>query len=121
MSENISTEERIAKLESENVTLFHYIKEIKDEQKEFRKLVAAVEKIANQTADNREMLEQNNNKLDDISARLTSAGRISQEKSRQNIGHSCCGRCDRNCERNNYGFNYILNQIRRNHYEENQS
>ena len=71
MSENISTEERIAKLESENVTLFHYIKEIKDEQKEFRKLVAAVEKIANQTADNREMLELNNNKLDDISARLT--------------------------------------------------
>lgn len=71
MSENISTEERIAKLESENVTLFHYIKEIKDEQKEFRKLVAAVEKIANQTADNREMLELNNNKLDDISVRLT--------------------------------------------------
>ena len=71
MGENISTEERIAKLESENVTLFHYIKEIKDEQKEFRKLVTAVEKIANQTADNREMLEQNNTKLDDISARLT--------------------------------------------------
>ena len=47
MGENISTEERIAKLESENVTLFHYIKEIKDEQKEFRKLVTAVEKIAN--------------------------------------------------------------------------
>ena len=66
MGENISTEERLAKLESENVTLFHYIKEIKDEQKEFRKLVAAVEKIANQTADNRD-----NNKLDDISARLT--------------------------------------------------
>ena len=71
MSENISTEERLAKLESENVTLFHYVKEIKHEQKEFRKLVTAVEKIANQTADNREMLEQNNNKLDDISHRLT--------------------------------------------------
>jgi len=60
----MTTEERLAKLETNQSTLFHYIESIQTEMKDIRQLVTAVEKIATK-------VEAIEGKVDGIDQRMT--------------------------------------------------
>lgn len=65
--------ERIAKLEANDVNIFHQLSEIKTEVKDIRRLTTAVEKIAVQT-------ENITHKVDGIDARLDNVEKQSVEE-----------------------------------------
>lgn len=60
----MTTEERLAKLETNQSTLFHYIENLQTELKDIRQLVTAVEKIATK-------VETIEGKVNSIDSRMT--------------------------------------------------
>lgn len=64
----MTPEERIAQLEANDKNIFHQLDEIKNEQKDQRKLVIAVEKIATETKQISEKVDRIDNRISIVEA-----------------------------------------------------